>query len=300
MKNKYILIIVATVLLTSCQKGEKLNKVKDSEILKSKLNLEGRTFFKVTETDSGRVLYKPCGANIEKYVIYNDSIFHNLGQEHYMLKISSKESLENQINYKLIYKYNLEIPQNADSLIKILPLDKTQKFWKVNNEIFIDSVFASSLSIIKELPCDEDCYDCPEKNDSKPNEKITGTWKTNCENGNASIQIEDGKAFLEIMFNQIYIDMVEIKQNNYENSITYKLKEKPQDLGSFGVKMDWGNFINDKPIAYVKVINDKTIYFYWYGFYNHKTKKREFTECEFQQESNDKYEDIHIVLVKCE
>lgn len=42
--------------------------------------------------------------------------------------------------------------------------------------------------------------------------------------------------------------------------------------------MDWKSFINDKPIAYVKVIDDQTLYFYWYGFYNNKTKKIEYIQ----------------------
>lgn len=134
-----------------------------SEIKKeySKIDVEGHTLFKITETDSGKILFKPCGANFEKYIMFGDSIFHHLGQEHFMFKITSKEILENQINYKLIYKYNLEVPDTADSLIKIIPLDKNQKYWKINNDIFIDSIFSNTIPIHKELPCDETCYDCP-------------------------------------------------------------------------------------------------------------------------------------------
>lgn len=51
--------------------------------------------------------------------------------------------------------------------------------------------------------------------------------------------------------------------------------------------MDWKSFVNDK-----------SLYFYWYGFYNSKTKKREFTECEFQQETKGRNE-RNVVLIKC-
>ncbi|MFB9110639.1 hypothetical protein [Flavobacterium gyeonganense] len=301
MKLKVIFNIILLSIIISCKdKIDNKSIGNESEIIKeySKIDVEGHTFFKVTETDSGKILFKPCGANFEKYVMFGDSIFHHLGQEHFMFKITSKEISENQIIYKLIYKYNLEVPDTADSLIKIIPLDKNQKYWKINNDIFIDSIFSNTIPIHKELPCDEVCYDCPIIDNLKGNKKITGTWKVNCENGNASIKIEEGSAFLEIMFNQIYIDMIEIKGNNSEKEIRYKLKEKPEDLGSFATKMDWENFVNDKPIATIKEINEKTIYFYWYGFYNSKTKKREFTECEFQQEINEKNEG-NIVLVKC-
>ncbi|MBE0393765.1 hypothetical protein [Flavobacterium sp. PL002] len=160
MKKKIICILI--LMIVSCKENNKIDIEKNIEEGYA-LDFKGHTFFKVTETDSGKVLYKPCGANIEKYIIYDDSIFHNLGQEHYMFKISSKETLKNQINIKLIYKNNLEVPQTADSLVKITPLDKTHKYLKINKDIFIDSVFANTLPIINELPCDEDCYDCPKQ-----------------------------------------------------------------------------------------------------------------------------------------
>lgn len=300
MKLKIIFnIILLSIITISCKdkKFDNTNINNKNEGIEeySKINITGHTFFKITETDSGKILFKPCGANFEKYIIFGDSVFHDLGQEHFMLKITSKEILENQTKYKVIYKYNLEVPETADSLLKIIPLDKTQKFWKINNDIFIDSIFYNTLPVHKELPCDEDCYDCPMIDNLQSNKKITGTWKVNCENGSASIQFENGSAFLEIMFNQIYIDMIEIKAHNTEKEITYKLKEKPEDLGIFATKMDWKSFVNDKPIAKIKMINDKKIFFYWYGFYNNKTKMREFTECEFNLETKDK----EIVLKQC-
>lgn len=296
------LCIVLSFLVLSCKKENIVNK---KEVLKehSKIDIIGHTFFKVTETDSGKVLYKPCGANIEKYVIYNDSIFHNLGQEYFMLNVTSIQRIEKYVAYKTIYKYNKEIPDTNDSIIKIVPIDKIKKFWKINNEVFIDSVYANTLSIKKELPCDEDCYDCEENKEQasglEKNDIINGTWKGSCEGGKASMDVENGNAFLEVMFNQIYIDMIEISRNDIEKGIAYKLKEKPEDLGSYAIKMDWENFINDKPVAYIKIIDDKTLYFYWYGFYNSKTKKREYTKCKFQLDSNEDYEDHHIVLKKC-
>lgn len=297
--NKALFILISIMILSCINKKDNIEKNQTVDNY-SKIDFSGHTLFKVIETDSGRVLYKPCGANIEKFKIYRDSIFHNLGQEYYTLNISSKEVLENEITYRLIYKYNLEKPENSDSILKIQPLDKKQKFWKINNDLYIDSVFVSTIKTIKELPCDEECYDCPQEKDLAKNEKTVTNWKVNCEDGNASMQIDDNNVSLEIMYNQIYIDMVEVEQNKFEKSITYKLKEKPEDLGGFGIKLDWKSFINDKPIACLKFINDKTIHFYWYGFYNDKTKKREFIECEFQQESIEKYGDKHVVLMRCD
>lgn len=67
-------------------------------------------------------------------------------------------------------------------------------------------------------------------------------------------------------------------------------------MGTYGIKLDWKEYVNDKPIAYIKIIDDNTINFYWYRFYNKKTNKREMTECQFNQDSNEK----DIVLKKCD
>jgi len=161
MKKISILFSILILAISCSDKNSSVNK--DNVEHKSKIDISGHTFFKVTESDSGRVLYKPCGANIEKYIIYQDSIFHNLGQEYFTMKIKSISNIGDNITYKTAYKYNNEFPDGGESLIKIISIDKNKKFWKINNEIFIDSIFSKNLKTIKELPCDDDCYDCPLK-----------------------------------------------------------------------------------------------------------------------------------------
>ncbi|MCP2025471.1 hypothetical protein L1276_000611 [Flavobacterium sp. HSC-32F16] len=211
--NKTFLVLILIMIVSCVNRTENIEKSQTVDNY-SKIDFSGHTLFKVIETDSGRVLFKPCGANVEKFKIYKDSIFHNLGQEYYTLNISSKEVLENEITYKLIYKYNSEKPENSDSILKIQPLDKKQKFWKINNDLYIDSVFVSTIKTVKELPCDDECYDCSEEKDLVKNEKTVTNWKVNCENGNASMQIDGKNVSLEIMFNQIYIDMVKLNRIN--------------------------------------------------------------------------------------
>ncbi|QYS88831.1 hypothetical protein [Flavobacterium davisii] len=89
--------------------------------------------------------------------------------------------------------------------------------------------------------------------------------------------------------------MSEIKKNDIENGVSYKLKEIPEDIGNIGRNLNWKEYLNDEPIAYIKMINDKTVKFYWYGFYNEKTKKREFKEISFNQEKQGK----EIILKLC-
>ncbi|MBF4491720.1 hypothetical protein IR010_04140 [Flavobacterium sp. MR2016-29] len=168
---------------------------------------------------------------------------------------------------------------------------------KIDNDFSfytIDSKRLKEANLEKEN-CDEDT-----KEINSNNYLENGKWKIDCENSVGSMIIKDKKASLIVLFNQIYIELEEVKRYNSEKGIAYKLREKPEDLGNFGIKLDWENFINDKPIAYIKIIDSSTLYFYWYGFFNNQTRKREFTECEFQQESNKKHEDNHVILMRCD
>lgn len=122
-----------------------------------------------------------------------------------------------------------------------------------------------------------------------------GTWQVNCKTGVGSLSINDKEASLTLLYNQVYIDMKELKRYDFEKGIAYTLKEIPEDIGNIGRDLNWNEYINNEPIAYLKMIDDNTMYFYWYGFYNKKSKKREFKESSFQQESKTK----EIILKKC-
>ncbi|WP_449388387.1 hypothetical protein [Chryseobacterium lineare] len=123
-----------------------------------------------------------------------------------------------------------------------------------------------------------------------------GIWKNDCKNGIASLTIKDKEGSLVVLFNQIYIEIEEIKRYASEKGIAYKLKSVPEDNGDFGIKLPWKDYLNNKPIVYLKILKTNEISFYWYGFYNNKTKKREITDCQFDQET----EKQEIILKKCE
>ncbi len=124
---------------------------------------------------------------------------------------------------------------------------------------------------------------------------LNGTWQVDCKTGAGNISITDKEASLTLLYNQVYIDMKELKRYDFEKGIAYTLKEIPEDIGNIGRDLNWNEYINNEPIAYLKMIDDNTMYFYWYGFYNKKSKKREFKESSFQQESKTK----EIILKKC-
>jgi len=134
---------------------------------------------------------------------------------------------------------------------------------------------------------------------TKENYSITGDWKTDCTGSVASLNINGNTGFLEVISNQIYVELQEIKRYDFEKGIAYKLKNIPEDSGNFGATLPWKDYVNDKPIVYIKVVDDNTIKFYWYGFYNNKSKMRDITDCNFMQEVK-KSKDNSVILKKCE
>ena len=63
VEKRNIALIQSVFKFITVEKNKKIDNY-------SKIDFSGHTLFKVIETDSGRVLYKPCGANIEKFKIY--------------------------------------------------------------------------------------------------------------------------------------------------------------------------------------------------------------------------------------
>lgn len=70
--------------------------------------------------------------------------------------------------------------------------------------------------------------------------------------------------------------MIKSKESS-GNEIFYKLYKKPEDMGRLGLSLDWKNYLNDKPIAKIKLKDTNHLELTWMGFYNAKTKKRNFT-----------------------
>jgi hypothetical protein len=58
--------------------------------------------------------------------------------------------------------------------------------------------------------------------------------------------------------------------------------------------LDWNNFSTREKIAYIKIIDSMHVEFNWVGFYNTKTKKREFTKNPFDKATNP------VILIRCE
>ena len=282
--EKLFRLILLISTFSSCQ--EIKTKIDFSEV-------NNHAFYEVKKINSINSIYEPCDASNKKYTIKDSFVVYTTAQDgDFKYKILNITKGNNDYEFKI---KNTDPTQNV-SILNIKKIDN--KYYSINNKVFIDSVFIKTISHIKQS-CEEcgNCDDIKKQVNIINNQTVNGYWKIDCKNGNSSINIKDKTAFLEVMFNQIYIDMIEVKRYDSENGIAYKLKEIPEDKGNFGVNLNWKEYVNDKPIAYIKVINNNTVYFYWYGFFNKKTQKREFTECGFQQEKSKNQQEI--ILKKC-
>jgi len=77
---------------------------------------------------------------------------------------------------------------------------------------------------------------------------------------------------------------------------SYRLDEKPMDMGSGGNSLNWDTYLNDKEIVKIKILDNNTIEFHWLGFYNAKTRKREFLQNDITEEAGKN----PLILHRCE
>ncbi|AZA53427.1 hypothetical protein [Chryseobacterium sp. G0201] len=128
---------------------------------------------------------------------------------------------------------------------------------KVNlDTISVKNSTTNEIKTIKENNCDDG-----DEVSNSIDYSVNGRWKMSCGEGVGSLTVQNKNASLVVLSNQIYIEMTETKRYDFEKGIAYKLKQIPEDLGTYGIKLDWKQYLNDKPIAYIKVIDDNTINF---------------------------------------
>ena len=155
------LLLIAYLILTGCKNNysskELVTKPQTKKIFDTIKNLRpeilyGKTFFFLTKTDSVDILYHYCNANINTIKVYENSIFEDFGQEDYTIKLVKKNIENNKI---IFYGDNEQLAPVKKYTFKYL--DKKQGYWKINNKIYIDSIYSSGIPNI-EQPC-TDCWD---------------------------------------------------------------------------------------------------------------------------------------------
>jgi hypothetical protein len=283
-KIRLLATIVLIINFASCQNQKKQSNLETVKIFKNYLNLEGHTFFKVTETDSGKILFKPCDASIEKYKFYRDSLYHNWGQEFDIVK---KISFKKNKNIYSIKEFNTNTNEN-----NIFQIEKSSEayYLKINDEIFIDSLQSKKIRLI-EQPL-KDCGD----DDKKSSSNLNGVWRVDCANTLTVLDISNSDAYLSLFSNTIFINA---KIESVPNNNTYLLKFLNQENNyvSDENKLDVENISKEKSIGKLEIKDNKLI-LYWYGLYNQKTEKLNFVEDFVMTKENSGKNTM--VLTKCD
>ena len=265
---KLLPIILLIINMASCQNEKKQKNLENKNTLKNELNLEGHTFFKVTETDSGKVLLQPCDASIENYKFYKDSLYHNWGQEFDILK---KISIKQNENIYILNGFNLNTNENDN--IQIEKIKDDNSYLKINNKLFIDSLYVNTI-IYKQQSCKE-CYDgCEDKEKEIKANSINGKWATNSNNP-IGITIKENELIICVEPNNYYIHLTKINEKAGDKTLKYKLN-RLEGIGSKDVYSE--SYLNDNEIAIIKILENDKIEFNWLGFYNKVSKERQYTE----------------------
>ncbi|TDO94971.1 hypothetical protein [Flavobacterium sp. 245] len=285
MRKITILYFILISLASSCQDKKQTNKnnINDSQILS---NTEKHTFYRVSQNGKERVIYQPCDANIEKYIVYHDSIFHDLGQEFYTFKVLSQKNENNK--YKYSGEYIFGKTAISKESITFEAIDNNKKYWKINNELFIDSLYANTI-IHKQQSCKE-CYEgCEGKEKETKVSSINGKWGTNCNNP-IGITVKENELIICVEPNNYYIHLTKVNGKAGDKTLKYKLNR----LDGFGSKDVYSeSYLNDNEIAIIKILENDKIEFNWLGFYNKVNKQRQYTDPII---SNDN----PVLLEKCE
>lgn len=274
IRIKLMFTIFFSITLASCQN-------------KQESIIEGHTFYKITETESGKILYQPCDAKIETYKFYKDFIYHNWGQEYDI--INQLYFSEDKDKNVFIFKgHNTNSDENENIVIQKLNIKST--YWKINNEIFIDSLDMNRIQHIKQAK--EECEDVIslelmlQKNDK--------TWSNNCNSDKSYIYFSSvngigGRIVLRGNYT-IKINTIIINEN--EINILFHLPMRPPYPDNMS---NFSDYSEEEPIAKIKRIGNN-IQFHWFGYYNKKTRKRIHLENPFTNKID---KDI-ILLQKCE
>jgi hypothetical protein len=272
--------------MASCQNEKKQNNLENKKILNNELNLEGHTFFKVTETDSGKVLLQPCSASIENYKFYRDSLYHNWGQEFDILK---KTFIKQNESIYILKGFNQNT--NTNDEIQIEKIRNDNSYLKINNEIFIDSIHLKTVRLIKDCPNNQEINDSiSEKKDITFNtiNHVKGIeFSLDC-NSKDYVYFLVGGQFIT---SKLSMNSKLEKINDNEFNIYFAKPLINPINKDFEDSIYFSEVI---PIAKANHINDK-LEFTWFGFYNTKTGKRIHLENPF----TNKVEKESIILIKC-
>lgn len=207
------------------------------------------------------------GHSFYVYQITNDSIKY-IGSKNFDLKQN-----ENEIELK----FDFRIHEKANKVILNL------------GSSYEDIVLNTNNSLVLPLK---------EKTNSNPKHTINGSWQLDCKIKNSGIEIydKDSNTFATVAVAPPAV-FVEAKVIKGEIANVYYLRFDEQDMETPLAnenKLDQFTSKNEN-IAKMEFTGDE-ILFYWYGFYNTKTKKWNFKESQFFNNETNK----NVILKKCD
>ncbi|AND64349.1 hypothetical protein AX766_07975 [Flavobacterium covae] len=224
--------------------------------------------------------------NNEKMILIFDS-FLEYGHIFNIYKLTP-----NKIEYLSSQYFDLNIDSNEKEIKYIFDINEN------NNELIIklgskykDIIVNTSKSILLE-----------KNNNNKlkvfSNSKFEGLWKIDCSKQNSGIEIygsdDNLGAIIDVAPPAIFIS-AKLTKSDSEN--IYFLRFDEQDMESPLAKENKldSNISKDKNIAKIELKNNK-IYFWWFGFYNNKSKEWIMKKSQFNTKGID---EEYIVLNKC-
>lgn len=289
MKKVKILFILLITTLVSCQ--QKSNVINE----KTKINnsASNPVFIKVDTVNGKPVIDDRCGIDAPKIRISQDSLYYYYPTEGSYYKIMNQKKSGNTITYSTIILpsdensqlTNFKITKIKDSILEIY-IDNTYSGIFVNSDLV-----GKKIQIHHRKDCDDIVDINKEGITNEINPAFEGsTWGYDCKSS-------DYVAFtLNIAQFNFYkmdfgINSVIKKINEHE----YELRFNSPPIAPIPEEMDWENYSKDEVIAKITYENG-TMGLTWFGFYNIKTKRREYTDNPFTNRT----EKGPIVLGKCD
>ena len=252
LKLKYLLLLI--IGLTSCIPDKLKNTETGSQEVKPpQIAIEGHTYLKVTETDSGKFLIIPCDAFVESYRIEKDLIVHNWGQEKDLITTQSFNEESKQYTFKGFNKNS-----KKEEFIEFEKINESKSYLKVKNVLYIDSIAVDDIKKI-DKPCDDPkesksvrfstifhvkgvqfAKDCSSK--EYVYFLVGGQFITSELEFNTRLEQLD-----ETAFNIYYSSPVEDDQNGNNKLLEYASKEIPIAKANHinnNLEIDWFGFVN--------------------------------------------------------
>ncbi|MBU2952130.1 hypothetical protein KO493_15625 [Tamlana agarivorans] len=135
---KQISILIILINFMACQHKDELN------------DFDGHTFYRITDRDSEKIIFEPCDAYVASYRFEGNKIYHNWGQEEDVLLATTKKNHDGIFNIEVFNQNSQQQEQ-----ITISRIHNSDRFWSINNEVFIDSLDLNKIKVEKEI-CEEE------------------------------------------------------------------------------------------------------------------------------------------------